>query len=383
MQTAGVEHQMQLLFPLSIVIPSFRTSQPPVVFSSQLCHPSGKNEIDNGTWPANEVLRGSLLQYAKEGLQLKDRLHRLGDEHGLYIKERKLKQLNQKFNIPSHAAQLILNKVAADTHQLNGAGYIKMALATEGHLISRATVCHVILENDPDAVDACYPGQKKIKRTQLTSIGVFDDVCCDGHDKANAQALQLGPVSLPIYGFRCKWSGVILHMVVVPNDRLATTIGHVFLDFVESYQAIPLRITVDKGSETGEMFAMQTSLRRNYAPNVSEELCPPFVALRSVNNTTIEGIWHWLRKTAEHNFIDEVHHGHNEGIFNPNDNLYISLFKWIWPPIFHSQKNKLMPSGATPQDIFTSPQAYGGERCLIPVPQDAINALRANLPHSR
>ncbi|KAF8573694.1 hypothetical protein K439DRAFT_1374565, partial [Ramaria rubella] len=51
--------------------------------------------------PANEVLRGSLLQYAKEGLQLKDRLCRLGDEHGLYIKYRKLKQLNQKFNIPS------------------------------------------------------------------------------------------------------------------------------------------------------------------------------------------------------------------------------------------------------------------------------------------
>ncbi|KAF8573693.1 hypothetical protein K439DRAFT_1624886 [Ramaria rubella] len=174
-------------------------------------------------------------------------------------------------------------------------------------------------------------------------------------------------------------------MVIVPNDRLATTIGHVFLDFVESYQ--------------GEMFAMQTSLRCNYAPNVSEELCPLFVALRSVNNTTIEGIWHWLRKTAERNFIDEVRHGHNEGIFNPNDNLHISLFNWIWPPIcqsvldefttywnnhrVHSQKNKLMPSGATSRDIFTSSQAYGGEHCSIPMPQDAIDALQADLPHSR
>ncbi|KAF8584361.1 hypothetical protein K439DRAFT_1653235 [Ramaria rubella] len=338
-------------------------------------NPSGKNRIDNGTYhylkrPANEVLRGSLLQYAKEGLQLKDRLCRLGDEHGLYIKY--LKQLNQKFNIPSvrkgcqheHAAQLILNKMAADTHQLNGAGYIKMALATEGHLIPHATVHCVILDNDPDAVDAHYPGQKKIKHTQLTSIGVFDD-----------------------------WSGVILHMVVVPNDRLATMIGHVFLDFVDfGISAIPLRITVDKGSETAEMFAMQTSLRHNYAPNVSEELCPPFVALKSVNNTTIEGIWHWLCKTAECNFIDEVCRGHNKGIFNPNNNLHISLFNWIWPPIcqsvldefttywnnhrVRSQKNKLMPSGATPWDIFTSPQAYG-------VPQDAINALRADLLHSR
>ena len=39
-----------------------------------------------------------------------------------------------------------------------------------------------------------------------------------------------------------------------------------------------------------------------------------------------------------------------------------------------------MPSGATPRDVFTSSQAYGGERCSIPVTQDAIDALRADLP---
>ncbi|KAF8582864.1 hypothetical protein K439DRAFT_1617989 [Ramaria rubella] len=294
-------------------------------------NPLGKNGIDNGTWPSNNILKASLLQYAKEDLCLKDRLRRLGDEHGLYIKEHKLKQLNQQFNIPSvqkgpkgeHAAQLVLNHVVADTHRLNGASYIKMALATQGHMIPCATVRQVILDNDPEGVDAWYPGQKKIKCTQLTSIGVFNDICCDGYDKANMQALQLGLVILPIYGFQCKWSGAILHMVVVPNDRLATTIGHVFLDFIESYQAIPLRITVDKGTETGEMFAMQTSLRCNYAPNVCEESYPPFMALRSIHNTTIEGIWHWLRKTVECNFITKVHHGHTEGIFNPNHSLHV------------------------------------------------------------
>ncbi|KAF8591792.1 hypothetical protein K439DRAFT_1611061 [Ramaria rubella] len=200
-------------------------------------NPSGKNGIDNDTWPSNDILQASLLQYAKEDLRLKDQLQRLGDKHGLYIQERKLKQLNQQFNIPSvhkgpkgeHAAQLILNHMVADTHQLNGASYIKMALAMQGHMIPQCesilvnvtinsvTVHQVILDNDPEGVDAWYPGQKKIKCTQLTSIGVFDDVCCNGHDKANAQALQLG-----------SWSSAILHMVVVPNDRLATTIGHVF-----------------------------------------------------------------------------------------------------------------------------------------------------------
>ncbi|KAF8519423.1 hypothetical protein JB92DRAFT_3112377 [Gautieria morchelliformis] len=48
-----------------------------------------------------------------------------------------------------------------------------------------------------------------------------------------------------------------------------------------------------------------------------------------------------------------------------------------------TQHNKLMPSGATPSNIFTSPQAYGGERCSIPVSQEAIDALRKNIPFNR
>ena len=38
-----------------------------------------------------------------------------------------------------------------------------------------------------------------------------------------------------------------------------------------------------------------------------------------------------------------------------------------------------MPSGATPNDIFILPSAYGGERCSIPVSQDAIDALRKDI----
>ncbi|KAF8508556.1 hypothetical protein JB92DRAFT_2832320 [Gautieria morchelliformis] len=48
-----------------------------------------------------------------------------------------------------------------------------------------------------------------------------------------------------------------------------------------------------------------------------------------------------------------------------------------------TQHNKLMPSGATPRNIFTSPQAYGGEQCSIPVSQEAIDALRKNIPFNR
>lgn len=98
--------------------------------------------------------------------------------------------------------------------------------------------------NEPEAVDARYPGKKrKMHRGQLTGVGPFYEVNCDGHEKLNSLALQMGSVGLPIYGLKDKWTKAFLHLVVVPNDRLATTIGHVYLDFVESFggkQSIPI-----------------------------------------------------------------------------------------------------------------------------------------------
>ena len=89
----------------------------------------------------------------------------------------------------------------------------------------------------------------------------------------------MGGVSLPIYGIKDQWASLILHCVVVPNNRLATTIGHVHLDEVEKHKrepfpplsddtltysictVIPVTFVTDKGSETGYIYANQTGLR--------------------------------------------------------------------------------------------------------------------------
>ncbi|KAF8525669.1 hypothetical protein JB92DRAFT_3108761 [Gautieria morchelliformis] len=80
---------------------------------------AGKNGVDNGTWPLEEDLKALLLQYAKEGLSIYQRLRRLQDEHGLHIKRCTLLKLQKKHSIPTvrkppppdQAAQLILNKL--------------------------------------------------------------------------------------------------------------------------------------------------------------------------------------------------------------------------------------------------------------------------------
>ncbi len=75
----------------------------------------------------------------------------------------------------------------------------------------------------------------KIRRSTLSAIGPNHQHHADGHDKLNAQALNMGGVGLNIYGIKDQWSSFILWLVVVPNNRLANTIGHVYLDCVENY----------------------------------------------------------------------------------------------------------------------------------------------------
>ena len=88
----------------------------------------------------------------------------------------------------------------------------------------------------PEGLANRFPGAHRIKRGRLTSFGPFHEPSMDGHDKLGAQALEMGGVGLPIYGCKDKYSSALLWVVVVPNNCLADTIGHVFLDMISEMQ---------------------------------------------------------------------------------------------------------------------------------------------------
>ncbi|OBZ68444.1 hypothetical protein A0H81_11429 [Grifola frondosa] len=299
------------------------------------------------------------------------------------------------------ADQLVLNKMSDLNDQAGRWGVQRTmdALAKDGTPVPRRIIREVMHDNEPDAVNARFPGKKKIPCAKLSSIGPFHEVNCDGHDKLGIFALQMGPVTLPIYGMKDKWSDVMLHLVVIPNNRNAVVVGHVFLDFVEIFGSVPIQITVDKGSETGNMFAFQTALRQIFAPELDVDAVPSFVALPSTRNIPIEGAWHWFREQTGRTLFHHVTQGKMLNIFNPNNEVHIKLFNWIWPPIIQQeldkfrdswnmhtvrkQRNKVMPSGSTPTMFFTSPEMWGGKRVSVPVPKIAVNALRETLPITR
>ena len=100
----------------------------------------------------------------------------------------------------------------------------------------RDFIRNVLAIHAPEGLSRHFPGANRIRRSTLSSIGPNHQHHADGHEKLNAQALNMGGVGLNIYGIKDQWSSFILHLVVVPNNQFASTIGHVYLDCVEKHK---------------------------------------------------------------------------------------------------------------------------------------------------
>ncbi|KAJ7630047.1 hypothetical protein DFH06DRAFT_1140788 [Mycena polygramma] len=303
---------------------------------------TGNNGTDNGERPPDDILRASLLRYASLKLTIAQKLENLAAEHNYHIKPTKLKALNAELSIPvvrkppplSVITTLVCDKLDDDVNQANGPDAIKTFLALDGYQVPRDKVCQVMKDNAPAAAKTRYPGNKeKIIRKNLTAQGVFQEVHCDGHEKLASAALKMGPVGISIYSFREKATGLVAHLVTVPDARQSVVIGHIYLDFIEEFGAFPIQITVDKGSETGEMYAAHTGFRKTYTPDLNPIEWPEFVALKSVNNIVIENLWKWLLKTIGRSLREVIEDGKTNGLFNPGNQIHVDLFHWLWPKI--------------------------------------------------
>jgi hypothetical protein len=57
-------------------------------------------------------------------------------------------------------------------------------------------------------------------------------------------------------------------------------------------------------------------------PDIDSEVYPLVLQIKSVNNTPIEGCWHWFLKTQGFQFRDVVRGGFLNGIYHANDELH-------------------------------------------------------------
>lgn len=375
-----------------------------------LNNPAGNNQHGEKLYPPDDILKDALLQYTREGISREKRLIRLRERFGLEIKLSTLKRLYARFEIPIKRDSLpleqqdavILNEIANDAAARRGVDAVLTNLRNNPDgpiLVSREAVRTVRRMHTLEAVIDRFPGSKKGRpaRKTLLSVGPNEMHHADGWEKLGAQALQMGGVGIPAYGFTDQCSSKRLYLVAVPNDRLADVIVHVQLDFIDHIGGIAVTHVVDKGSELGKAMDVQRQIRAICAPDLDENRHPPVVHLSSFKNTPQEGAWHWLRNFDGYNLHAAITAERDR--FNGTDALQSCLFYWIWVPVVQQaldqfvqywnthrirfQREKANPSGETPNHVYEAPQSLGLTDCLIRVEKDIVQHFRAQQAFTR
>ncbi|KAJ3562110.1 hypothetical protein NP233_g9781 [Leucocoprinus birnbaumii] len=340
-------------------------------------NPTGKNGSGEKDYPPDDILRTYFLELAVLPLTVAQKLDRLQSKYGLDIKKTKFFELQAKLQIPSikkpqlsrqEIEDVVLGEVAKDVVHANGPRSVKDTLQDKLIFAPRDHIRTVMRAVAPEGFNLRFPGgrSKWVRRQPLQSIGPFREISADGHEKLNSQALKMGSLSLPIYGYRDKWSGMILQLCVLPDARKAAAIGHVYLDLVSKIGGVPIQVTTDKGSEMGWQISIQSTFREIYAPNVDTDIYPPVIQMKSFKNIVIESFWRWLHEKRGKNLKEYILFGQREHLFQEHSDDHHKLFYWIFVPLIQevlddfstywnqhcirTQKAKLMPSGHIPRD---------------------------------
>ncbi|KAF4568635.1 hypothetical protein EYR36_010648 [Pleurotus pulmonarius] len=376
-----------------------------------MVNPTGRNQYGQKEYPSDDTFVAVFARYAAEkngsGLNADEQRDRLKSELKLDISRAKLFAIRRRLKIPSvrknttsphERAQAVLDIKADDILGNWGVGQTRQRLANKGILIPRDELRTYLHDNFDEEFDRRFiRGRNGIDRVPLNCLGPWHQIHCDGHEKLNAQALEMGPVSIPIYGFKDQFSAFVVSLKVVPDSRNVETICHLFLDLVEENGCIPLQLVMDKGAEIGDMVRAQETLRSRFAPEFSDDKWPPTVQVQSKRNTPIESFWSWQRKGEGFNIKHAILSGKATGLFNPGCQLHIDLFNWIWPPLVQArldifreywnnhriskQKKKLLPSGTSPRHAWTAPSSARADArpCSIGVEYSAVRQLREGI----
>ncbi|KAJ7269124.1 hypothetical protein C8J57DRAFT_1066839, partial [Mycena rebaudengoi] len=188
-------------------------------------------------------------------------------------------------------------------------------------------------------------------RSTLTDTAVYYEIHLDGHEKLNFKALRMGRASVDMYGGRCHGSDYIVHMTVVPNARCAFTVGHLYLDLVESTGGIDHNICSNFMNSFGmPIFNCAVVLdntlivlcRAQFLPDVSSTEAPACVALKSSDNIPIEALWSYILKYTGHDLKAAILLGRTENYINVSNELHIHLFHWLWFRIVQNAVNQFM-----------------------------------------
>ncbi|KIK32618.1 hypothetical protein CY34DRAFT_18913 [Suillus luteus UH-Slu-Lm8-n1] len=363
--------------------------------SSRVPNPEGKNQYQHCPRKNDPFLQKILTQYHHDNITNRSKISRLLQaEHGIVMSEATVARRRQQFGLlgsgqltrllpRSIKRQLVLDQLARDPLHRRGPRLVREAIVADtGNLLTRKYVTDEMRQHEPDGFAQRGLSKKKISRQPLVSLGPHHQWSGDGHDK-------LSRIGFPIWAIRDQWSGKWLGMWVVPNNRLKTSIAYLYLSLVHELGGMPLQTTTDCGSETTDVYGFATALREIFSPNLSTDELPAHRFLKSVHNITIER--GWLRVRVQWGDNVKVFWEAGEEIYNDMDPRQYALVQWLWPRLIQQEldtlkhrlnthtvrydRDKLLPSGVSPNVAILLHKDYDAQNCLQLVDRDVVKNL--------
>lgn len=153
----------------------------------------------------------------------------------------------------------------------------------------------------------------------------------------------------------------------------------------------PIQVTSDKGTETMEVFAAQSTLRYRAAHTTEEQISTAHQFLGSTRNIVVERTWRFVRE----NVVDIVRFHWEKaqmtGVLVWGEEKHRLLYLWLWLPLakdllqtfitkhntfkIRNQKKKLLPSGCSRTFAYDNPERWGGSQCLVQLSTAEIDEL--------
>ncbi|TFK29207.1 hypothetical protein FA15DRAFT_582881 [Coprinopsis marcescibilis] len=366
---------------------------------------TGNNQWGEKNYPLDQELCAALLECTKLKYNHNKKLEYLQRECGLKIGLTKLRDIESQLKIPTvwkpqlscaEIEQAAIDIITRDITKGNGPNAIKSMLWDNEVLIPHDTVHKLMHRLAPDRFAMWAPGAKKnqIPHIGLISLGPYHEILADGHKKLNGQALCMSNIRFGIYGYRDKFSGDILKLVVMPDCCSAAPLAHLYLDLICEIGRVPIKLTTDMGPEQGWQQSIQDALRRLFGLDIDPDVFATATAIKSIHNMVIESLWKWLQSSVGKNLREIMELGCDLHIFQPQTPFHIDLFYWIFVPVvqkeldkFQSywnhhhvcwQSTKNMPSKHVPANAMQLPKKYNPNATdsLISIPQEAQDTCR-------
>ena len=248
---------------------------------------------------ADQEQRKHLVKlYFDLGMEYKDIVILLSEQHGITITERHLKRVLVNLNLHrrrysdlSDVVQFVVNELKG-SGQLHGYRIMHTKCQEAGLCVRKDDIRFILRELDPEGVD--LRRSRRLARRTYHARGPNFIWHVDGYDK-------IKPFGLCISGCIDGFSRKIIWLKVYHTNNNPKVIGGYFIEAVKECSGCPCLVRADYGTENGHVRTFQQLLRRNGTDSLNDN---SYIDGASTANQRIECWWGFLRKECMQYWID-------------------------------------------------------------------------------